>query len=101
MPVTCGTVVSARPALAMPDQIGGPRRIARAPGTAQRTVLLTGASGVVGHALLRRLRARSRARRPRTDRNWYGLVHDHGAGRPGSGNVSGPTDSLEESNHAF
>jgi nucleoside-diphosphate-sugar epimerase len=56
MPVTRGTVVSARPALAMPDQIGRSRRIARAPGTAQRTVLLTGASGVVGRALLRRLR---------------------------------------------
>jgi nucleoside-diphosphate-sugar epimerase len=56
MPVTSGTVVSARPALYMPDQIAGPCSIAGAPGTAQRTVLLTGASGVVGRALLRRLR---------------------------------------------
>jgi nucleoside-diphosphate-sugar epimerase len=56
MPVTGGTVVSAHPALFMPDQIAGPRSIAGAPGTAQRTVLLTGASGVVGRALLRRLR---------------------------------------------
>jgi nucleoside-diphosphate-sugar epimerase len=56
MPVTGGTVVSAHPGLFMPDQIAGPRSIAGAPGTAQRTVLLTGASGVVGRALLRRLR---------------------------------------------
>ena len=56
MPVTGGTVVSAHPALFMPDQIAGPRSIAGTPGTAQRTVLLTGASGVVGRALLRRLR---------------------------------------------
>ena len=56
MPVTGGTVASARPALYMPVQIAGPRTIGRAPGTAQRTVLLTGASGVVGRALLRRLR---------------------------------------------
>jgi thioester reductase-like protein len=34
----------------------GPHRIGRASGTAQRTILLTGASGVVGRALLRRLR---------------------------------------------
>ena len=40
----------------MPIQIAGPHRIGRAPGTARRTVLLTGASGVVGRALLRRLR---------------------------------------------
>jgi nucleoside-diphosphate-sugar epimerase len=40
----------------MPIQIAGPHRIGRAPGTARRTVLLTGASGVVGHAVLRRLR---------------------------------------------
>jgi nucleoside-diphosphate-sugar epimerase len=56
MPVTGGTVVSAHPGLFMPDQIAGPRSITGAPGTAQRTVLLTGASGVVGRALLRRLR---------------------------------------------
>jgi nucleoside-diphosphate-sugar epimerase len=40
----------------MPIQIAGPHRIGRAPGTARRTVLLTGASGVVGRAVLRRLR---------------------------------------------
>jgi nucleoside-diphosphate-sugar epimerase len=40
----------------MSSQIAGPRNIARAPGTAPVTVLLTGASGVVGRALLRRLR---------------------------------------------
>ena len=40
----------------MPIQIAGPHRIGRAPGTARRTVLLTGASGVVGRALLPRLR---------------------------------------------
>ena len=39
----------------MPSQIAGPDSIGRAPGTA-RTVLVTGASGVVGRALLRRLR---------------------------------------------
>ena len=55
MPVT-GETVSARPALYMPVQIAGPRGIGRAPGTARRTVLLTGASGVVGRALLPRLR---------------------------------------------
>jgi nucleoside-diphosphate-sugar epimerase len=36
--------------------MAGPHGAARAPGTARRTVLLTGASGVVGRALLRRLR---------------------------------------------
>jgi nucleoside-diphosphate-sugar epimerase len=40
----------------MPIQIAGPHRIGGAPGTARRTVLLTGASGVVGRAVLRRLR---------------------------------------------
>jgi nucleoside-diphosphate-sugar epimerase len=40
----------------MPIQIAGPHRIGRAPGTARRAVLLTGASGVVGRAVLRRLR---------------------------------------------
>jgi nucleoside-diphosphate-sugar epimerase len=40
----------------MPIQIAGPHRIGRVPGTARRTVLLTGASGVVGRAVLRRLR---------------------------------------------
>ncbi len=40
----------------MSVQIAGPRSIGRAPGTARRTVLLTGASGVVGRALLPRLR---------------------------------------------
>lgn len=40
----------------MPIQVAGPRSIGRAPGTARRTILLTGASGVVGRALLPRLR---------------------------------------------
>jgi nucleoside-diphosphate-sugar epimerase len=39
----------------MPVQMAGPHSSGRAPGTARRTVLLTGASGVVGRALLRRL----------------------------------------------
>ena len=56
MPVTGETVVSAHPAFHMPVQMAGPRGIGRAPGTARRTVLLTGASGVVGRALLPRLR---------------------------------------------
>jgi nucleoside-diphosphate-sugar epimerase len=56
MPVTGGTVVSARPDPYMPVQVAGPGSIGRVPGPARRTVLLTGASGVVGRALLRRLR---------------------------------------------
>jgi len=40
----------------MPIHSAGPHGIGRAPGTARRAVLLTGASGVVGRALLRRLR---------------------------------------------
>jgi nucleoside-diphosphate-sugar epimerase len=40
----------------MPVQIAGPQGIGRAPETGRRTVLLTGASGVVGRAVLRRLR---------------------------------------------
>jgi nucleoside-diphosphate-sugar epimerase len=40
----------------MAAQTSGPRGTGRAPGTARRTVLLTGASGVVGRALLPRLR---------------------------------------------
>ena len=39
----------------MPVQRAGPDSIGRAPGTGRRTVLLTGGSGVVGRALLRRL----------------------------------------------
>jgi thioester reductase-like protein len=39
----------------MPVQMTGPHSSGRAPGTARRTVLLTGGSGVVGRALLRRL----------------------------------------------
>jgi nucleoside-diphosphate-sugar epimerase len=37
-------------------QVAGSHSIGKAPGRAQRTVLVTGASGVVGRALLRRLR---------------------------------------------
>ena len=40
----------------MPVQIAGPQSIGRGPGAARRTVLLTGASGVVGRAVLRRMR---------------------------------------------
>src|SRR5271165_3809174 len=40
----------------MRTQIGWPDSVCGAPGAARRTVLLTGASGVVGRALLRRLR---------------------------------------------
>jgi len=40
----------------MPVQMTGPHSTGRAPGTARRTVLLTGASGVVGRALLPRIR---------------------------------------------
>src|SRR6516164_2665392 len=40
----------------MPIQTTGPRSTGWVPGTARRTVLLTGASGVVGRALLPRLR---------------------------------------------
>ena len=40
----------------MLDQIAGPHRVGMAPGAARRAVLLTGASGVVGRAVLRRLR---------------------------------------------
>ena len=37
-------------------QVARPHITGRAPGAGRRTVLLTGASGVVGHALLPRLR---------------------------------------------
>ena len=40
----------------MPNQMPGPCGTGRVPGSARRTVLLTGASGVVGRALLPRLR---------------------------------------------
>jgi len=40
----------------MPVHSAGPDVMGRAPGAARRTVLLTGASGVVGRALLQRLR---------------------------------------------
>jgi nucleoside-diphosphate-sugar epimerase len=49
MPGTDETVVSARPAHCLPVQRAGPDQAGR------RTVLLTGGSGVVGRALLRRL----------------------------------------------
>ena len=55
MPGTGGTVVSARPAHYMPVQRAGPDNTGRPPDTGRRTVLLTGGSGVVGRALLRRL----------------------------------------------
>jgi nucleoside-diphosphate-sugar epimerase len=40
----------------MPVQVADPYRTGAAPGTARRAVLLTGASGVVGRAVLKRLR---------------------------------------------
>jgi nucleoside-diphosphate-sugar epimerase len=40
----------------MPVQIAGPQSIGRVPETERRTVLLTGASGVVGRAVLQRMR---------------------------------------------
>jgi Male sterility protein len=40
----------------MPVQVADPYRAGAAPGTARRAVLLTGASGVVGRAVLKRLR---------------------------------------------
>ena len=40
----------------LPVQIAGPDSIGMAPGSVRRTILVTGASGVVGRALLRRLR---------------------------------------------
>ena len=55
MPVTDDTVVSARPAHYMPVQRAGPDHTGRPPDPGRRTVLLTGGSGVVGRALLRRL----------------------------------------------
>ena len=51
MPDIDNTVVIACPA----GEIAEPHSPGKAPGTARRTVLLTGASGVVGRALLRRL----------------------------------------------
>ena len=39
----------------MPGQIAGPQSIGGVPGATRRTVLLTGASGVVGRALLQRM----------------------------------------------
>ena len=55
MPVTDETAVSARPAHYVPVQRAGPDHTGRRPDTGRRTVLLTGASGVVGRALLPRL----------------------------------------------
>jgi NADPH:quinone reductase-like Zn-dependent oxidoreductase len=40
----------------LPEDVPGPQSIGRGPRTERRTVLLTGASGVVGRALLQRLR---------------------------------------------
>ena len=40
----------------MPVQVADPHRTGAAPGTARRAILLTGASGVVGRAVLKRLR---------------------------------------------
>jgi nucleoside-diphosphate-sugar epimerase len=74
----------------MPIQIAGPHRIGRAPGTARRTVLLTGASGVVGRALLPRLH----------DFDVVCLVHRSPVGGPNvttmSGDIAEPMFGLAE-----
>jgi hypothetical protein len=49
-------------------------------------------------------RGQDETRIGQADNNWpelVRLVHDHGPGRPGSANISGPTHLWEESNHAL
>ena len=55
MPGTGEAVASACPDPYRPAQRAGPRSVGRTQGTGRPTVLLTGGSGVVGRALLRRL----------------------------------------------
>jgi nucleoside-diphosphate-sugar epimerase len=78
----------------MPVQIAGPHSIGGVPGTARRTVLLTGASGVVGRALLRRLR----------DFDVVCLVHRSPVAGPNvtmvSGDISEPMFGLAERAYA-
>jgi nucleoside-diphosphate-sugar epimerase len=78
----------------MPVQNAGPHVIGRAPGAARRTVLLTGASGVVGRALLQRLR----------DLDVVCLVHRSPVSGPNVstalGDITNPTLGLGEQAHA-
>jgi hypothetical protein len=49
-------------------------------------------------------RGQDETRIGQADNNWpelVRLVHGHGPGRPGSANISSPTDLGEESNHAL
>jgi hypothetical protein len=58
----------------------------------------------VRYALEQPQRVQITHRTGRPTKNWPGrmrLVDDHGAGRAGSANVSSPTDSWEELNHAL
>jgi len=61
------------------EVVAGPQGIGRAPGTERRAVLLTGASGVVGRALLQRLR----------DLDVVCLVHRSPVSEPGVTTVQG------------
>jgi nucleoside-diphosphate-sugar epimerase len=78
----------------MPVQNAGPHVIGRVPGAARRTVLLTGGSGVVGRALLQRLR----------DLDVVCLVHRSPVSGPNVstalGDITNPTLGLGEQAHA-
>ena len=78
----------------MSVQMAGPHGVGGAPGTARRTVMLTGASGVVGGALLRRLR----------DMDVVCLVHRSPVAGPNVttviGDVAEPMLGLAERAHA-
>jgi len=63
----------------LPEDVPGPQSIGRGPRTERRTVLLTGASGVVGRALLQRLR----------DLDVVCLVHRSPVSEPGVTTVQG------------
>jgi nucleoside-diphosphate-sugar epimerase len=75
-------------------QIADSQRTGRGPGTARRTVLLTGASGVVGRALLQRLR----------DFDVIGLVHRSPVRGPNvttvRGDIAKPMFGLDERAYA-
>jgi len=78
----------------MPVPVAGPHGIGKASDTARRTVLLTGASGVVGRALLRRLR----------DLDVVCLMHRSPVSAPGvatvPGDIADPVLSLAEQAYA-
>ena len=78
----------------MPVPFAGPQSIGTRPGTARRTVLLTGASGVVGRAVLRRMR----------DLDVVCLVHRSPVSGPNvttvRGDVAKPMFGLAEQAHA-